>query len=522
MLKLLFLLPFCGWLSLAVASETPSVEQWGVFEISLRGPTNGNPFIDIKLSARFTHGIHSVVADGFYDGNGIYKIRCMPDAPGEWRYETISSARALTSRTGTFIVTAPAADNHGPVQVTNTFHFAYADGTPFHELGTTSYGWTHQSAALEEQTLQTLAAAPFNKIRFCVFPTSESWNQTDRFTRYPFLGEPTNHWDFTRFNPEYFQHLDQCAGRLRDLGLEADVILFHPYDKGRWGFDRMDAATDDRYVRYVVARLAAYRNVWWSLANEYDLLRQKHESDWDRIFQLIQRADPYSHLRSIHHSMTIYNNSLPWVTHASIQNGAAVEDAGRAELYRDVWRKPVVFDEVKYEGDFPQRWGQLPPEEMVHCFWEGLVAGTYVGHGECYRHPSDNVVWLSQGGVLHGQSPPRLAFLKQVMAAGPRAGIDPIDKWQYPQIGGHAGEYYLIYFGKQQPTNWVFELPKPKLSDGIKFKVEILDTWNMTVTPVAGIFVTRKKTDYTFTDAEDRSLTLPGKPWLALRIKKAE
>ena len=108
------------------------------------------------------------------------------------------------------------------------------------------------------------------------------------------------------------------------------------------------------------------------------------------------------------------------------------------------------------------------------------------------------------------------------MAAGPRAGIDPIDKWQYPQIGGHAGEYYLIYFGKQQPTNWVFELPKPKLSDGIKFKVEILDTWNMTVTPVAGIFVTRKKTDYTFTDADDRSLTLPGKPWLALRIKKAE
>ena len=25
--------------------------------------------------------------------------------------------------------------------------------------------------------------------------------------------------------------------RLNRLGIEADLILFHPYDKGRWGFD---------------------------------------------------------------------------------------------------------------------------------------------------------------------------------------------------------------------------------------------------------------------------------------------
>ena len=32
----------------------------------------------------------------------------------------------------------------------------------------------------------------------------------------------------------------------------------------------MPAEADDRYLRYAVARLAAYRNVWWSLANECD------------------------------------------------------------------------------------------------------------------------------------------------------------------------------------------------------------------------------------------------------------
>ena len=49
---------------------------------------------------------------------------------------------------------------------------------------------------------------------------------------------------------------------------------------------RLDAATDDRYVRYVVARLAAFRNVWWSMANEWDLARSKTMADWDRYFRI--------------------------------------------------------------------------------------------------------------------------------------------------------------------------------------------------------------------------------------------
>src|SRR5207244_2231948 len=103
-----------------------------------------------------------------------------------------------------------------------------------------------------------------------------------------------------------------------------------PYGQS-WGFDVMDAAADDRYLRYVVARFAAYRNVWWSMANEYDFLRTKTESDWDRFFQIVQQSDPYDHLRSIHNGHLLYDNNHPWVTHASIQNGSAVEETGRAE-----------------------------------------------------------------------------------------------------------------------------------------------------------------------------------------------
>jgi len=505
-----------------------SVEQWGVFEIALNGPTNGNPFLDAKFSAKFTQGDSVVEANGFYDGDGIYRVRFMPEKQGDWHYVTESSSAELNGKSGEFTVTKPSPENHGSVRVANTYHFDYADGSPYEELGTTCYVWEWQPEALQEQTLKTLAASPFNKIRFCVFPKRYTWN-TNEPILYPFESKDkfatTTNWDFTQFNVKYFQHLEQRVADLQKLGIEADIILFHPYDEGHWGFDRMPASVDDRYLRYVVARLAAYRNVWWSLANEWDFMKEKKESDFVRFGEIVSANDPYHHLLSIHNGQKIFNNTLPWITHASIQNGAAVEEVGRAEMYRDVYHKPVVYDEVKYEGNIASRWGQLSAEELVFRFWNATVAGTYCGHGETFKS-ADQILWWSKGGVLKGESPARLTFLKKVLDTAPSEGIDPIDKWQDSPIGGQPGEYYLIYFGKETPTLWKFKLPKPPLgklqsADGLKFTADVLDTWNMTVTPAAGVF-TLKKDGYFYADKDGRSISLPGKPYIAIRIRRVE
>ena len=251
-----------------------AVEQWDFYEIALDGPRSGNPFVEVELSARFTCGDRQIETTGFYDGDGIYRIRFMPDRQSEWRYETRSNRKELCAKTGSFECIAPRQNNHGPVRVASTFHFAYADGSPYRQIGTTCYAWTHQGDELEEQTLATLANSPFNKIRMCVFPKSYAFNSNDPH-RYPFEGSPPNRWDTTRFDPAFFRHFEKRVAQLRDLGIEADIILFHPYDEGRWGFDRMDQASDDRYLKYIVARLSAYRNVWWSMANEFDFMKEK-------------------------------------------------------------------------------------------------------------------------------------------------------------------------------------------------------------------------------------------------------
>jgi hypothetical protein len=500
-------------------SSGQSVEQWGLYEVALKGPSSGNPFVDVELGARFTQGDQSINVTGFYDGNGAYFVRFMPPTQGTWKYETRSNRSELNNQTGSFTCVAPSKNNHGPVRVANTFHFAYADGTPYRQIGTTCYAWTHQGDALEEQTLATLKTAPFNKMRMCIFPKHYAFNNNEP-PHYPFERNSPTEWDFTRFNPEFWQHLELRIGQLRDLGIEADLILFHPYDLGHWGFDRMPADADDRYLKYVVARLGAYRNVWWSMANEFDFMKEKKDSDWDRYFQIVQSSDPYNHLRSVHNGKRIYDHNKPWVTHASIQNGSAVEDFGRAVLYRDVYYKPIVFDEVEYEGDIPQRWGDLTPEQMVHCFWQGTIAGTYVGHGETYLRP-DEILWWSKGGVLHGSSPQRLAFLRQVMEAAPAEGIEPIDKWYDAQTAGKASQYYLIYLGRERPTEWLFDLPKAGLEAGMKFRAEILDTWNMTVTPVDQTYTIIADTKYRYHAEGMPKIPLPGKPWIALRLTRA-
>ncbi|HRZ45968.1 MAG TPA: DUF5060 domain-containing protein, partial [Candidatus Paceibacterota bacterium] len=210
-----------------------AAERWGVFELALPGPAAGNPYLDASWSATFTQGDRRITVPGFWDGDGMYKVRFSPPTAGEWRYETRSATPELHGKSGRLTVTAPTGNNHGPVEVFDTFYLRYADGTPYHQFGTTCYAWAHQPRTLQEQTLKTLAASPFNKIRFCVFPKSYVYNKNEP-ELFTFQKGAGGSFDFNRPDPAFWQHFEQRILDLQKLGIEADLILWHPYD--RWGF----------------------------------------------------------------------------------------------------------------------------------------------------------------------------------------------------------------------------------------------------------------------------------------------
>ncbi len=504
MKKLLFILFMFS--AFTVYSQS-KVEKWGVFEMAFKGTDKGNPFTEIQFNIEFSNGTHKKTVQGFYDGAGIYKVRFMPDITGTWTYITKSNSKLLDNKKGKFECTPPSANNHGPFVVNDTFYFAYADGKPHYSFGTTCYGWAHQGDSLAELTLQTLSNGYFNKMRMCIFPKDYDWNKNEPLL-YPFEGKPLKSWDFTRFNPAYFRNIEKRISQLDSLGIEADLIVFHPYD--RWGFSGMDKKTDEFYINYIIARFAAYKNVWWSMANEYDLMREKKIEDWDNYIRLFAETDPYNRLRGIHNAGTWYDHSNPLITHASIQN----EDTYRAKEFRKKYNKPVVYDEIRYEGNIHWSWGNLTPQELTNKFWRGVTNGGFVGHGETYvtenpivwPNESHSVLWWSKGGVLKGKSHERIKFLKQIIEDSP-GNLQPVSlfPWWMPFSAiAYKDEYILTYFNMDQPHFQIIELPEKA-----NYKADIIDTWNMTITPVPARTLTGKVL-----------IELPGTPGIAIRFIK--
>jgi len=482
------------------------VERWRIYEIVLNGNSKGNPFTDVQLSAKFSNGEQEKMVSGFYDGNGIYKIRFMPQVIGSWTFTTSSNLKSLNNKKGKFVCFSNKVNNHGPVIVKDTLNFSYSDNKPYFPFGTTCYAWVHQGDSLAELTLKTLSNGYFNKMRMCIFPKDYDWNKKEPLL-YPFEGKALANWDFSRFNPAYFQNIEKRIAQLDSLGIEADLIVFHPYD--RWGFSKMDRMTDDLYINYIISRFAAYKNVWWSMANEYDFMRDKKMEDWNHYIQLFAEKDPYNHLRSIHNGSVMYDQTNPLLTHVSIQN----EDTYRAKELRIRYKKPIIYDECRYEGNINWSWGNLTALDMVNKFWRGVTNGGYVGHGETYLtenpikwgNKSDAEMWWSKGGILRGQSQERIKFLKNILESAP-GYLTPVvnyDYWMPYSALAYKDEYFLNYYNMDQPRCQIVNLPKNS-----KYKAEIINGWDMTITPVEGEFSGKSL------------IQLPQKPLTAIRFTK--
>lgn len=467
-------------------------------EILLEGPSHANPFTDVELHAFFQLDDKEVRVGGFYDGDGRYLIRFLPELPGTWRFRTVSTARSLDGHTGDIKV--EPSQEKGLVRVAETFHFSYTNGEVFRPVGTTLYAWTHQSQELQQQTLKTLAASAFTKVRMCVFPKAFIFNDNEP-ELYPFEADGGS-WDSTRFNPAYFRHLERRIRDLDELGIQADVILFHPYD--RWGFQDLGKAADDRYLRYVVRRLAALPNVWWSLANEYDFMTTKRREDWERFAQIVGQEDHANHLLSIHNGTRMYDYSADWATHCSIQKVDYYKTAERVTDMREQWGKPVVLDEIGYEGDLEYEWGSLSAEEAVRRAWETTLRGGYYTHGETYYDDND-ILWWAKGGKLVGQSAERIAFLDQIISESPTGRIEPISRMAPTPIGGVEGEYEIHYQGFSQHRFQTIDIP-----EGRTATVDVIDTWKMTIETLPETFSGRQR------------IELPVRPFMAYRMRVNE
>ena len=507
------------------------MKQYDIYERVFQGEVLKDDYAEIDLSAVFTNGSETVNVKGFYDGDGRYVIRFLPLKTGIWSWKV----SGLFEESGE--EECVEASLRGPVKAKGT-HFVYADDTPYYPFGTTVYALMHQPEDLIDETLMTLRDSPFNKVRLCLFPKHYDFNAGEP-DLYPFEKTEDGKWDVRRPCIPFWHHFERRLNELKDLGIEADLILFHPYD--RWGFNSLSQEDNLLYLEYLLRRLSAYSNIWWSLANEYDLCGAfKSVEDFEEIEEYVASHDPYHHLLSVHNCFRTWDYSRKNITHVSIQSKRFADTIELLQKYQ----KPVIFDECCYEGDLIHFWGSISGKEMTARFWRVFTNGGYVTHGETF-YDDEDVIWWAKGGKLKGESPSRIAFLRKIAEeTGPVDPVfEPLDQLnvlpkeelekmlaQVPgeyrtyvkaitsmetedrknffkaehNWRGHRGEdIYLMYYDIRTCARGMMELP-----ENHRYSVELIDTWNM-----------ERKTLY-----EDVSgkvmIDLPGREYMAVLARR--
>lgn len=425
---------------------------------------------------------------------------------------------------------------HGMVRAVGT-HFEYEDGTVFYPFGTTVYALAHQEDRLIAETLDSLKKSPFNKVRMCVFPKHYQYNANEP-QYYPFMKREDGSWDVGKPCDEFWDHLEDIIKRLDQMEIECDLILFHPYD--RWGFAEFSQKENLIYLDHVIRRLGHLKNIWWSLANEYDLcLDYKTMKDWEEIEEFVASHDTSRHLLSNHNCFIPWDISRKNVTHGSYQTKRFADIPGVVRKFG----KPVMVDECCYEGSLPDFWGCLSGEEMTSRFWKVVASGAYCTHGETFLD-ADDIVWWAKGGRLKGTSPERIRFLREIVESLP-GPLEPVEgKWEKalreerdhgkerpePQNGfekalfsmeekdlhiflalehryeaGCGKDAYLFYYDQRCCGRDTVVLPADAL-----YRVEVIDTWNM-----------KRETVMEHASGEI-TVTLPGRPYMAVLAVKVQ
>lgn len=476
------------------------MKQYEIFELSFSGEEPKDSFVKIDLKAEFRCEGKKTCVDGFYAGNGCYKVRFYPQRSGNyyWKVTGIFNQEGMETCHENVI-------GHGMVKVEG-YHFKYEDGTKYIPFGTTVYALIHQQESLIDTTMETLKKSPFNKLRFCVFPKDYDYNKNE--PEYYAFEKTEGKWDVHKPCFLFWDKLEERILELASMGIEGDLILFHPYD--RWGFSKFSQEEAEVYLDYLLRRLSAFPNLWWSMANEFDLMFDFPKSWWPEFSDYIAEHDAYGHCLSNHNCYGYWDFTNKNTTHCSIQDTCVSDVAELQEKYG----KPVIFDECCYEGNISLPWGDISAFQMSDYFWTAYVCGGYCTHGETYVN-SDEIVWWSRGGKLVGESVERIKYLKGIMDEIP--GYLTFQKGEYGKIsfekleklrgkdiskeplfnqllltmephhlrnmmerhkeiqGQCQEEVFIRYYGRKCDGKGILTLP-----DRGHYSVELIDTWNMT------------------------------------------
>ena len=483
------------------AADLGQVERYHVTELTFAGPTLGpadTPARDIELAVTFRHesGEPAIHLLGFWDGDGkggtrgsVFKVRFCPTREGRWRIvETASNRKELKGqREGETLVCAKSP--HPGFWVPDGRWYRRSDGSHPFIVGNTHYTFLskrNSKGPVRTDPVEDIRgnAQIYKKLRFSLF----GGRYPDPKLK-PFLDGQGRQTDDGRFalrpNPAWFaQRADPVVREGHAQDLICDLILCGPDTRE----SRSTLKGDPKpWLRYVAARYGAYPNVWFCLANEWNIKRPSYSAAEIRAAgEALRESLAYPLPISAHSNTGNWDKALngDWHDHATIQwklkRLDLAADAAARNFARG-GRKPVCNDENAYQG----RGDRFSLGDVVEGCFGTFLGGGYPTTGEKYASKLGQYFWGGFDAKKHSASP-RLGYLRSYVEKStafwrmkplPVADVFTGAPRQFRLLGWAGREYIL---GSNQQASGI----RARLAEG-QWQVTQVDLMGMSTRTVA-------------------------------------
>jgi len=350
-----------------VSFSTPpnSVEVYDILELSatISSPDAANPFTAATLEGDFSLASSREVfhVSGFCDSTdgATFRIRFMPSKPGTYNF-TLVYAQAAFTKTFRGEFRATPSHRRGPIRID-------PHGEPIMQ---------------GDNFTMDLAAWPAKDTHDFLHPG----------------------FDYARFNLDHWRRFESMLRFARDRDVIVSIVL----DMNDSRIHPVAGSEDERrFLRYAVARFAAFSNVTWDMGDDVERFRDDAWTHDTGTF--LVELDPYHHLATSHPVDVVVDGksvhqdrSSPWFGFTSYQEWSRNQHAlmlGSRKFQEQAGRIiPQTNEEYGYEDHYPL-WaipGQESADSLRRVAWDIVMAGGYQTAGESARRGTN--VWPDTGG----------------------------------------------------------------------------------------------------------------------------
>lgn len=337
-----------GRIVVAEVTRKQRVSRFGRFEGAVRNArTYLDPIDDVDLTVvyRAPDGTETEFW-GFHDGGDVWRFRFLPDQAGTWSYRASFSdgSPGVEGEFECMESDLPGVLSRAP---DNPMWFGYSTGEKLLVRGLhvgDPYFAENFPQTDRDAFLNWLVEHRYNTLSIASHYLNRDLPGRGRGWRTP---------DLWPLDPAEYRKME---ARLDELA-ERRILVF-PF-AGFFGKNSdypRDREDQERYLRYTIARIAPYWNLFWNTAGPEPNLRRTwmQSEDVVRLGKRIAELDPFGHLVSVHNRTgdDPYRDS-DWTTYGILQGPKTLDQHKLSEglLRNHHPEKPLLAQETLWSGN---------------------------------------------------------------------------------------------------------------------------------------------------------------------------